>query len=74
MAMRCPHAVAKRTWCDPVRLEEEMRMQGMSRKFVDDVIRQLKADEQLVHGYLSGRLTLTTGDLAAALPAGNLAT
>ena len=57
MAMLCKHTAAERLWCKSEALWEAMRREGHSRRFVEDVVRQLAADSALVEGYLSGRLS-----------------
>ena len=44
---------------------EKMRLEGRSRKFIEDVLAQLAADGNLIQKYLDGRLTMTVETRAA---------
>ena len=62
MALQCERPEARRMWCHETSIREAMRTEGHHRKFIDDIVKQLMADAELVRGYLSGRLMKTSGD------------
>ena len=65
LAVSCTHPVARRTWFHEERLRDEMRREGRSRKFKDDVLAQLTADTHLIRKYLAGTITMSAETRAA---------
>ena len=59
LAMACPHPTARRAWFHEEPLRDEMRREGRSRRFVEDVLAQLSADAKLIHSYMTRALTIT---------------
>ena len=59
MALRCAHPAAKALWCEEAALREALRSEGHGRNYIADVVEQLMADAQLVHGYLNGTIKKT---------------
>ena len=71
-ALRCPHPVARAFWQDEAKAAEEMKREGHKKKYIEDVMRQLRADVNLVHSYLDGRLVKTAADDRSVEEAGVL--
>ena len=63
--MVCPHRTARRAWIHEEPLRDEMRREGRSHRFVEDVLAQLSADAHLIRNCMAGALTITAETRAA---------
>jgi len=73
MVLKCQHEVARRTWCQPHAIKEEMKMEAHSEKMIASTIKMYQSWESLVSDYENDRISVLQPKASEAAAAAALA-